>query len=292
MAKLILGCGYLGLRVARRWLAAGESVDAVTRRPERAAELAALGVKPIVADVADQDSLAGRLPSAETVLYAIGYDAGSGRSRNEVQVEGLLAALGALPADIGRIIYVSTTGVYHQNRGELIDEESECGSTREAAIAALAAERSIETHPLSQRAFILRLAGIYGPGRIPRRDELLAGRPIAAAPQSHLNLIHVEDAVDAILAVERHGRPPRMYLVSDGHPVRRGDYFAELARLLGAPPPRFEAPSPESLAASRSGTDKRISNARICTELHFSPRFPTYREGLAAIVRESETLDG
>ena len=87
----------------------------------------------------------------------------------------------------------------------------------------------------SARAFVLRLAGIYGPGRIPHRADLAAGRAIAALPEGHLNLIHVDDAAAAVLAVEAAGHPPRLYLVSDGHPVRRADYLAELARRFAWP---------------------------------------------------------
>jgi nucleoside-diphosphate-sugar epimerase len=289
MVKLVLGCGYLGLRVARQWLAAGQVVHAVTRSAERANELEREGLKLIVADVSDPGSLADRLPEAETVLYAIGYDATSGKSRKEVQHEGLNAVLDALRRQTGRLIYISTTGVYAQNDGQWIDEESDCKPTREAAKVALAAESLIRGHAFAERAFILRLAGIYGPGRIPHRGDLVAGRAIAAAPNDYVNLIYVDDAVSAILTVEAQGTPPQTYLVSDGHPVRRVDFFAELARLNGAPPPRFETPPSDALAASRSGSNKRISNARIRSELGFAPRCPSYREGLAAIVRESHS---
>ena len=291
MAKLILGCGYLGLRVARRWLAAGEVVHAVTRSPERANALQQQGLKPIVADIADAGSFAGRLPGAETVLYAIGFDAKAGKSRQEVQLDGLKSVLDALPEKIGRLIYISTTGVYAQDDGRWVDEESECQPTREAAIVALAAESLVPRHALAPRSFILRLAGIYGPGRIPHRADLIAGQAIKAVPDDYLNLIHVDDAVSAILAVEVEGKPPRTFLVSDGQPVRRGDFFAELARLSGAPTPRFEIPPPDVRTASRSGSNKRISNGRIRSELGFAPHYASYREGLAAIVRDSSDRD-
>jgi nucleoside-diphosphate-sugar epimerase len=291
MAKLILGCGYLGLRVARRWHAAGEVVHAVTRSAERANALEQQRLKPIVADVADRTSLAGQLLEVETVLYAIGFDAKAGKSRQEVQLDGLKSVLDALPEKIGRLIYISTTGVYAQDDGRWVDEESECQPTREAAVVALAAESLVRRHALAPRSFILRLAGIYGPGRIPHRADLIAGHAIKAAPDDYLNLIHVDDAVSAILAIEVEGKPPRMFLVSDGQPVRRGAFFAELARLGGAPTPRFEIPPPDVRAASRSGSNKRISNGRIRSELGFAPHYASYREGLAAIVRESSDRD-
>ncbi len=283
MAKLIIGCGYLGLRVARRWLDEGETVHALTRSADRAIEFEQLGIAPIIGDVTVSESLA-RLPICETLLYAIGYDAAAGRSRQQVQINGIKSVLDVLPAETGRIVFISTTGVYGQTTGEWLDEESVCGPTREAGLAALSAERHITDSRFGERTIILRLAGIYGPGRIPHRRDIIAARPIAASPDSYLNLIHVEDAVEAVLAAAKRTEPPRLYLVSDGSPVRRGEFLAELARLVDAPAPRFEVPAPQALAASRSGTDKRISNARLRRELSFTPRYPSYREGLAAIV--------
>jgi nucleoside-diphosphate-sugar epimerase len=223
-----------------------------------------------------------------TVLYAIGYDSKAGKSRQAVQLDGLNRVLDALSPQTGRLIHISTTGVHAQTDGRWVDEESECGPTREAATAALAAESIVQNHALGYRSFILRLAGIYGPGRIPHRGDLLAGRAVAAAPDGFVNLIHVDDAASAIVAVEAKGTPPRTYLVSDGYPARRRDFFTEYARLVGAPAPQFETPPPDVLAASRSGSNKRISNGRICRELGFSPRYPSYREGLEAILREGD----
>ena len=77
-------------------------------------------------------------------------------------------------------------------------------------------------------------------------------------------------------------------MVSDGHPVVRGEYYSHLAELIGAPPPRFETPSHESPAAARAASDKRVNNARLVRELSPEFAFPSYREGLAAIVREED----
>jgi nucleoside-diphosphate-sugar epimerase len=284
MSKLILGCGYLGSRVAAGWHAAGHEVFAVTRSAHRAAELERQGLRPIIADVADASSLDSRLPTAETVLYAIGYDASSGRTRDEVQIAGLRQTLDALPADTGRIVFISSTGVYGQTTGRWVDEESPCEPTREAGRTALAAEVLLRAHPLGNRAIILRLAGIYGPGRIPHYRDIAADRPIAAEPNSHLNLIHVEDAAATVFAAESRGQPPRLYLVSDGQPVRRGEYVAALCDHFKLPPAQFAPPPPDVLAQSRSGTDKLISNARLVSELNPAFRFPSYRDGLAALI--------
>ena len=94
-------------------------------------------------------------------------------------------------------------------------------------------------------------------------------------------MIHVEDAAAAILAAEAHAQPPRTYVVCDGHPIERREYFAELARQLGLPPPSFRDPVPGE-AVGRRGGNKRVSNARMLAELPLNLAYPTYREGLAA----------
>ena len=167
MTKLIVGCGYLGRRVAQRWLAAGESVVGVVSREEHAAEIQRLGVRPLVADVASPATLA-QLPAAETVLYAVGYDSRGAHTRREVYVEGLRNTLAALPSGVQRVILISSTGVYGQNDGSWVDEDSPCRPTRDSGQVLLAAEQVLHDHPLGPRGIVLRLAGIYGPGRLPR----------------------------------------------------------------------------------------------------------------------------
>ena len=251
MAKLVVGCGYLGERIAHRWLTGGEVVHAVTRSARRADLLRSLGLQPIVADVTDPASLAA-LPVADTVLYAVGFDRAAGKSMREVYVDGLSAVLDALTNRVGRLIYISSTSVYGLQDGQWIDEDSVCQPITENGRICLAAEEAILRHPLGARSCILRLAGIYGPGRVPRRDVLMAGEPIAAEPDAHLNLIYVEDAATVIEGVARHAKPARRYLVSDGHPVIRREFYRELARLLQFPEPQFAtSSSPDTAPETR-----------------------------------------
>jgi nucleoside-diphosphate-sugar epimerase len=288
MAKLIIGCGYLGLRVARLWQADGERVFAVTRSAERAASLAAEGLVPTVADVSDSTQLP--LPQdIETVLWAVGYSkaptGGQGSSIHNVYVGGLANSLRALPQTVGRFFYISSTGVYGQVTGNEVDEDSPCQPTREGGKACLAAEELLRASPLANRTIILRLAGIYGPDRIPRSKDLLAGLPIDAPSDGWLNLIHVDDAARIVLLAEQRAQPPKLYVVSDGQPVIRGDYYRELAHLLGAPPPRFTEPPANSPAAARAASDKRVNPRRLFADLSPALHYPSYREGLAAICK-------
>ncbi len=251
MAKLIFGCGYLGRRVAERWQAAGENVFAVTRSSEHAREFHERGWQPIVADVVRRATLVD-LPRADTIVYAVGFDRTAGRSMHEVYVEGLAAVLDALPPDSGKLIYISSTGVYGSADGGWIGEQTPPHPDREGGQACLAAEAVLRAHPLVERSIILRMAGLYGPGRIPRRREIEAGTPLAVPTEGHLNLIHVDDAAQVVLAAAERAAGGSLYLVSDGHPVPRREYYQELARQLGAPPPHFIPPAADSPAADRA----------------------------------------
>uniref|UniRef100_A0A7C2JYM3 SDR family oxidoreductase n=1 Tax=Schlesneria paludicola TaxID=360056 RepID=A0A7C2JYM3_9PLAN len=283
-SKLIVGCGYLGRRVATAWQAAGDEVFAVTRSVDRAAVWRAEGLRPVVADVCESASLVN-LPDVETILYAVGYDRGSGRSQQEVTVDGLRHVLAQVQGRCRRFLFISSSSVYGQSAGEWVDESSPCEPTQPGGQCCLAAERLVwQTFPgteLATSAQVLRLSGIYGPQRLLSRiDALRNGEPLPGRPEAWLNLIHVDDAVQAVLACEQRGIAGETYLVSDDRPVLRGEYYAHLAQLFGAPPPAFDATQPAKRGSG--GANKRCSNRRLREELQVALRYPTFVEGLAA----------
>ncbi|MEM8943717.1 MAG: NAD-dependent epimerase/dehydratase family protein [Planctomycetota bacterium] len=296
MAKLIFGCGYLGERVAKLWLDAGEDVCAVTRSDSRAERLQTFGLQTLVADVTDPASLTS-LPAAETVLFAVGFDRSVGNSIHEVYADGLKNVLAALPSSVKLFIYISTTGVYGPASGNWVDETTEPNPQRDGGKASLAAERLLNPPPPDAgrgellSSVVLRFAGIYGPDRIPYLAKLRAGEPIAAPSEGWLNLIHVADGARIVVEAEKWSTTRQLQLpaheifcVSDGNPVIRGDYYREVARRIGAAPPQFAEPNPSSPAAARAASDKRISNAKLRNEIGYEFRYPSYREGLAAIL--------
>jgi nucleoside-diphosphate-sugar epimerase len=285
MAKLVFGCGYLGERVARQWRKAGHDVYAVTRREARARELAELGICPVIGDVTESIRLP-RITSLETVLFAVARDRLADKTLREVYVQGLQNALRALPDSLPRFLYISSTGVYGQRAGEWVDEDAPCEPCREGGIACLAAERLLASDRLGSRATVLRLGGLYGPGRIPQLPALRAGKTLAVAGSGYLNLLHIDDAVRIVLAAEQHAQPPCCYVVADGHPVQRRDFYCEAARLLGLAAPRFEEPAAGSSAAARAASSKRLVTARMQRDLLSDLLYPSYREGLRSIVSE------
>jgi nucleoside-diphosphate-sugar epimerase len=308
MTKLIFGCGYLGERVAKLWIQQGHMVMAVTRDENRALELGIAGMFTIGADVTKPGSLdcfksLPRFSMAErvagpnksvrpinevnaigTVLYAVGHDRTSSQSIHEVYTGGVKNVLAALPSDVGRFIYISTTGVYGNAGGEWVDEDTPPDPRRDGGRASLAAEQVLKESRFADHGVVLRLAGLYGPGRIPFLDKLRAGEPIPAVSTGFLNLIHVDDAAAVVVAAIEHAVKRPVYCVSDGHPVERGKYYREVARLIGAAPPTFVTPDLNSPRAARAEADRRVKNARMLADLGVTLQYPDYRAGLAAIL--------
>ncbi len=282
MTKLLFGCGYLGHRVAKLWQAGGETVCVVTRSVDRAAQLRAEGFKTIVADVAKAETLTN-LPPAETVLFAVGFDRSASNTIAEVYAGGVHNVRTTLSSSVKKFIYISTTGVYGPAGGNWVGENTTPNPQRDGGKASLAAEQL-----LGENSIILRLGGIYGPDRVPYLAKLRAGEPIAAPSEGWLNLIHVDDGAAVVLAAEawakRQSVGQYVFCVCDGAPVVRGDYYREVARLIGADPPQFVAPDPDSPAAARAAADRRIYNFKLKQELKYEFAYPSYREGLAAIL--------
>lgn len=279
-SKLVIGCGYLGSEVARRWLRQGYDVYGLVRSAQRAELLAAEGVRPLVGDVTRRATLSS-LPPADTVLFSVGRNRGDDISPHDLYVGGLRNVLSALPEAPRCFVLISSTGVFGQPVGGPVDEQTPPAPVRETAKALLAAEQFLGEHAVAQQPVVLRLAGIYGPGRLPGAADLKADRPLAKDPEALLNLIHVADAASVVLACEQAAGLPRLLLVSDGHPVERREFYQYLAGLLGVSPPRFVQP----LAGGRSTVSKRISNRLMLSSLGCRLCYPTYREGLRAVVR-------
>jgi nucleoside-diphosphate-sugar epimerase len=303
--RIIFGCGYLGLPVARLWRNFGDRVLAITRSSARVAELLCENIGAVTADVTDQSSLAelglidklsklGLVAAPSSVLYAIGYDRTAAVDIHAVYAEGLRNVLAALPPSVTRVIYISTTGVYGPAGGEWVDEQTLPDPQRDGGKASLAAEEVLRRHPTGRRSVVLRLAGIYGPGRVPYLDKLRAGEPLAVPSAGWINLTHVDDAARIVVAADRWAAAqvnddgPHVFCVSDGAPAVRGAYYAEVARLIGAPPPTFRAPPADSPAAARAASDRRVSNEKMSRLLGVKLQYPTYREGLAAILADTQ----
>lgn len=272
MRRLIIGCGYLGGRVARAWVAQSDEVWALTRSEDNAARFEQEGIRPLSGDVLNRDSLT--LPKVDTVLYAVGYDRSSPASKQAVYVDGLRNVLNRLPEGCGRLIYVSSTSVYGQHDGEWVDEGSDCVPSSEGGRICLDAEHLARNATCGCEVTIVRLSGIYGPGRLAARvDALRRQQPIAAHPHGWLNLIHVDDACTAVLRCAETADNIETLLVSDDRPQRRREYYERLTSAIAAPPPVFASADDHNIG-------KRCRNDRLHQLLIGGLQFPTFTDGL------------
>ncbi len=287
--RLIIGCGYLGRRVAQRWVDAGDDVVALTRSARHADKFRENGIRPAVGDVLRPETLY-HLPPAETVLYAVGYDPSGAASKRAVYIDGLRNVLAALPASVGQFLYVSSTSVYGQSNGERVDETSPCVPRTDGGRICLDAEQLVRSTLKDRTPMqILRLSGIYGPGRlIARIDGLRERRPLPRNPNGWLNLIHVADAAAAVIAIADQNAPASdVLLVSDDRPCTRRDYYEMLAQLVGTAAPIFESDNITAAEVSTPDLGKWCDNRRLRRERGIALAFPTIDEGLPDAVRDA-----
>jgi nucleoside-diphosphate-sugar epimerase len=279
---LVFGYGYAARALARRLLPQGWSVSATIRQPTDRAKLEAEGVTAVAAG--DERALAFAVRDADAVLVAAPPDAG-GCPGLRALVPALASAK-ALPDWIG---YLSTTGVYGDRRGGWVTEESRLAAQSTEGARRVCAERDwLEVgRGMGLTVTLFRLAGIYGPGR-SALDRLRAGgaRRITA-PGQVFSRIHVDDLAAGLEASIARPRAGAAYNLCDDEPAANSDVIAHAARLLGIPPPP-EIPLAEARlppAALRFYAEsKRVSNARAKAELGWRPAYPTYREGLRAVL--------
>ena len=287
--KVILGCGYLGQRLARQYLAQGETVTGVVRTVESAGALRAAGIEALQLDL---DQPLDGLPSlAGCELFYFAPPPRSGVE--ERRVERFLAALdGARPPR--RMLYLSTTGVYGDCGGEWVDETRPVAPVAERALRRFDGEQRFRTWCSDHgcELVILRVAGIYGPGKLPlarlRRGEPMV--PESEAP--YTNRIHVDDLVQVCMAAMQRGGDGEIYNVSDGTPGNMADYFNRVADWAGLPRPPLVslAASGDNLSAGMRSylqESRRLDSSKMRRELGVVLRYPDLASGLQGCVEAS-----
>lgn len=290
---VIFGCGYIGSAVAQAAVATGAQVEALTRNPAKAAALRAAGLtKVVVAELASSEWHAQVETSPDFVVNTVSSGGPEGyRSSYVGGMQSILAWASAASSPVGTILYTSSTAVYPQGGGVTVDETAAAtGATPNGAIIR-ESEILLEKAPLSAcaRWFILRLAGIYGPGRHHLLDQLREGATSLNGSGEHrLNLAHRDDIVAAILACLQApstvGR--EIFNVADHTPAQRSEVVHWLSGQLGRPAPVFDG----TTTARRGGApmpDRIISSGKIQRLLAWQPGFPDYRAGFGAILGDA-----
>ena len=279
MHVLVAGAGWLGSALCRELAGQGHRVTAVRRDPARAAALASPGVTPVALDLCAPGA-ASYLPhdvDAVVACQSAGADGAEAYRRAYVDATRALLEMVHASGRPATLVYTGSTGVFGQRDGGDVDEESPPAPASPAAEVLVEAERLVQAADApGLRANLLRLSGLYGPGRNWPVERVRSGQ-IALGPGdgAWLNLCHLEDAVAAVVAVLERGAPGRVYHASDAEPVRRRDLVTWVAGRLGIPPPRLP-----SGGAGPTLPDRRIHADRSRAELGISLRHPTFREGL------------
>ena len=273
------GLGYSAKALAARLAAKGWRITGTSRSPAGAAGIAALGYDALVFD--------GSAPLPPEAFSGVSHivvsappDAGG-----DPVLRHHAKDLGAF--DIAWLAYLSATGVYGDHRGGWVTEATPLTPGTERGRRRLAAEKAWLA--LDLPVHIFRLAGIYGPGRnqlVAMRDG--TAKRIIKAGQI-FSRIHVDDIARVLLASIARPNPGAAYNVCDDEPCPPQDVVAYAAQLLGLPPPPevpFDEAELSPMASSFYADSKRVSNARIKHELGIKMRYPSYREGLASLLRD------
>jgi nucleoside-diphosphate-sugar epimerase len=281
---LIAGCGYVGLPLGAALVQRGHSVFGLRRDKAAAAEMAAAGITPLYGDVAVASTLEALPRGFDWVVNCVSASAGGVDDYRRTYLEGtrnLLAWLATSPPRA--FVYTSSTGVYGQDDGSVVTEESPATPEGETNRVLVATEALLLEAARTRGfpAMVLRCSGIYGPGRGYWLREFLAGRAVMEGTGDRwLNMIHRDDVGTAVMNALERGKPGEIFNVSDDEPARQRDVFAWLAQRLGRPMP----PSvPESATTRRRGaTNKAVSNRKLRLALGCELNYPTYRQGYEA----------
>ena len=282
---IILGCGYVGTRLARAALAAGRTVRVCARSTGRLAALGPEGAQVKYLDAAVPKQLGPVLSGlgGATVVYSI--PPVTSLPPGQAIRAALQAAYGA---GAGCFVHLSSAGLYGSAPDDesWIDEATPIAHDDPPMMNVQSDEREVENCQFDRlRTVILRLAPVYGPGRGVRERMRKQEYRILDEGQHVTSRIHVDDVVNVVFAAEDRARTRSCYLVADDEPTTQGQYARWLSERLGLPMPpsrqMFEPGAPRIAHRNR-----RVRNALVKHELGIELRYPSYREGEAAIEAE------
>jgi nucleoside-diphosphate-sugar epimerase len=285
MRVLIVGCGYVGLPLGAELVKQGHEVHGLRRSAGVEAELQAAGIKPLLGDITASGDLASLPAAYDWVVNCVSAGGGGASEYRALYLEGTRNLIEWLAsAGLRKFLYTSSTSVYGQTDGSLVRESSPTEPEAETGRVLVEAEQSLLDAARQQRfpAVIMRLAGIYGPGRGHWFRQYLRNEArIEGSGGRWLNMIHQADVVGAIIAALKSGRPGDVYNAVDDEPVTQLAFFQWLSATLGKdlPPTVPVETGPER---KRGATNKRVSNRRLKMELGYQFAYPTFRQGYTA----------
>ncbi len=277
---LIAGCGYVGTELALRLRDAGHTVWCIRRSVEKLPD----GVEPLRGDLTKPDGLPALPRGIEYVVYSAGAGGFEETKYRGAYVDGprnVLAALAGAGATPRRIVFTSSTGVYHQSNGEWVDDRSPTEPTGFSGRTMLEGEQIMLNSGI--HASVIRFGGIYGPGRDRLIRAVREGTVTVPAGASYLNLIHRDDCARALEHLLFSAAAPGIYVGVDDEPADRRELYAWIAKQLNVDLPK---PSAELDANTRQArSNKRCRNEKL-RKTGFEFEYPTYREGLRTLMND------
>ncbi len=287
---LIVGCGDIGERIGQRLLTDGHEVLGVVRTPASARRIEAAGIIPLCIDLDYSKPAPEDLAACEGVCYLVPPPR---EGEGEPRLQRLLTALPA--QGLTRVIYISTTGVYGDCEGAWVDEDWPPRPQTPRARRRLEAEQTLTVWATARgvAAIILRVPGIYGPGRLPL-ERLRRGSPLVRPEQApYSNRIHADDLAAICVAALYRGQAGAIYNCCDDQPTTMTDYFLRIADYAGLPHPPFidlyEAETTLGPAmASFLMESRRLRNDRLKTHLGVRLQYPDLEAGLSALFARDE----
>lgn len=273
---LIAGCGYVGARLAALLAADSHEVWGLSRNPSGLPD----GVRPFAADLGEAETLSVLPEGLDYVAYTAAADATTDADYKRVYVGGV-KSLGRALEQQGqrpeRVLFTSSTGVYAQNDGEWVNEDSPAEPASFTGARLLEGERA--WRDFEYPVCVLRLGGIYGPGRSRLLEQARRGEGATHSDQpSYVNLIHRDDCARALQHLMFLPDPASAYIGVDCEPAPRHEILAWLASRLEVP---VKAVSHEPMVRIRG--NKRCDSQRL-RDTNFSFLYPTYREGFEQII--------
>lgn len=276
---LVLGCGKLGYPLARRLLDAGHQVSGVSRTPP---DSEPSGLRWLSLDVRDATGVMAMPTDFDLVVVILTPAARSPAGYEQIYQQGLGQVLGRFSqaSSSPKIVFVSATSVYGQNRGEWVDEDSETAPSTYNGQSLLAAEQSILGFGAGN--VVLRFSGIYGEQRNRLLTSLQQPQQIQRTPPLFTNRIHQTDCVNVLyfIAGKLLGGEtvPTVVLASDLDPAPKFEMMSWLAHQAGLAPPE------PTIAGSGTRQNKRCNNRRLL-DMGYRFLYPGYRDGYTAILK-------
>lgn len=289
---VILGCGYVGSAVAQAAVAAGARVESLTRNPEKAALLRTQGLAKVVVAELSSFEWHGQIEGGADFVVNCVSSGGGPNGYHQSYLAGMAsilawAAKGSKP--VGTLLYTSSTSVYPQGDGVVVEETASAeGATPNGKIIRESEQLLQNASTMScLRWFILRLAGIYGPGRHHLLNQLRDGAStLGGSGDHHLNLIHRDDIVSAVLACLTAPSTvgSQVFNVADTAPALRAEVVRWLAEQLHRPMPEFDG-LPGARRGGEPMPDRVIASGKIRQLLGWKPKYADYRAGFGDILK-------